>query len=365
PKGGELNWFNRTTPNMPDEIKNIAYSLEENGDYSKPIQTRYGWHIIKLVDQKEIASFEMVREALRRKVERDSRSELNKAVVVARVKKENNYVDRNKLSEIQPFFDSTLLDGKWKQPKDAVKDLVLFTIADQEYTSEDFYNYVIKHQSKSPKNIAASLKDLYLEFVNDENMKYEEAHLEEKYDDFKYIMQEYKDGILLFELTNKEVWSKAVEDTLGLEQYYNAHKSEYMYPERVDAQIFSCVDAKTAKKARKMAKKGKSVNEILDALNTEDALAVTVNAMKFEPGVNDDIDSLPKEAGIYEIPEANNRIKFVRILEILPPETKPLEKNLGQATSDYQNELESLWLEELRAKYPIQVFEENVQRLYN
>jgi peptidyl-prolyl cis-trans isomerase SurA len=365
PSGGEINWFNRTTSNIPDEFKDQAQAIQNVGDYTKPFRTKYGWHILKLVDKKPEPQFESLKESIRRKVERDSRSELNKTVVISRVKVENKFNDREVLSDLMPYFDSTLLIGRWSTPANAIADLVLFTIMDEEYSSALFYKYIELHQARSGGSIESTVQNLYNAFVDDMNLKYEEAHLEEKYDDFKYIMQEYKDGILLFELMNKEVWTKAIEDTAGLEAYYLRNSEKYMYPERVNAQIFSCSDKKTAKKAMKMAKKGMSIEEIQTALNVDDALAVTVNSDKFEPGENKAIDSLPKKPGVYMIPMENGRYKFVRIIEVIPPQLKDLSKNLGQATSDYQNELEAQWIQNLMKKYPVRVFEENVKTLHN
>ena len=95
-------------------------------------------------------------------------------------------------------------------------------------------------------------------------------------------MQEYKDGILLFELTDKKVWSKAIKDSSGLALFYAKNIDNYMWKERLDASIYSCVDKKSAKRAMKLAKKGKSSGEILSKCNMDNAIAVTVESTKFE-----------------------------------------------------------------------------------
>ena len=215
-----------------------------------------------------------------------------------------------------------------------------------------------------PKGLAGMQLDMYADFVQKSNLAYEESILETKYDDFKYIMQEYKDGILLFELTDKKVWSKAVKDTAGLEAFYKANEKDYMWKERVDATIFSCKDSKIAKMASKQAKKGKSINEILEKCNAKDPLAVKVETQKFEKGSNELLDKITWSKGVYPLGNENDRVKFVRVNELIAPTVKSLEVNMGQATSDYQNHLESKWINELKQKYPVQVFEKNVIRLY-
>ena len=361
--GGELSWFNRTTTNIPNEFKDIAYTLKNNGDYSAPVQTKFGWHIVKRVDLKEIATYEEVKDAIRRKVERDSRSELNKDVVVSRVKVENKFKEFAGLSAVKGNFTEELLKGKYE--KLPGKGMVLFTINEKKYTDSDFYDFVVVNQSRSSKALDNAVADLYTDFVRRSNLDYELSVLEGKYDDFKYIMQEYKDGILLFELTDKEVWSKAVQDSAGLAAYYAANSDKYMWKERANAIIFSCKDAKTAASAMKLAKKGKSSSEILTKCNAKDPLAVKIEEKKYEKGTNSLLDKIAWTPGIYALESENDRNKFVQIKEIIAPSTKPISENMGQATSDYQTKLERDWIENLKSKYPVKVYEQNVKRLYN
>jgi len=260
-------------------------------------------------------------------------------------------------------FTEELLKGKYE--KLPGKGMVLFTINEKNYTDSDFYDFVVVNQSRSSKALDNAVADLYTDFVRRSNLDYELSVLEGKYDDFKYIMQEYKDGILLFELTDKEVWSKAVQDSAGLAAYYAANSDKYMWKERANAIIFSCKDAKTAATAMKLAKKGKSSSEILTKCNAKDPLAVKVEEKKYEKGTNSLLDKIAWTPGIYALESENDRNKFVQIKEIIAPSTKPISENMGQATSDYQTKLERDWIENLKSKYPVKVYEQNVKRLYN
>lgn len=362
-KGGELNWFNRTTSNIPVEFKDVAYQLKNDGDYSEPIKTRFGWHIIKRISVKPIATFDESKEVLRRKVERDARSEQNKEVVVARIKVENKFVEVKGLAAVKNKLDSTLLQAQWNQPQPTGD--VLFKINDRTYTDKDFYAYLATNKTRTNKTLENAILDYYQAYVIQSNLDYEEQMLEIKYPDFKHIMQEYKDGILLFELTDQEVWSKAVNDSAGLATFYANNQSKYMWGERADATIYSCKDAKTAKKAIKMASKGSTASDIVAKLNTTDALAVKTENKKFEKGGNALLDKIEWKPGIYNLENENNRIKFVQIRDIIAPTAKSIDKNLGQATSDYQNYLEKLWIESLKQKYPLVIYDQNIKRLYN
>ncbi|MFY0644375.1 MAG: peptidylprolyl isomerase [Bacteroidia bacterium] len=361
-KEGALNWFSRTSPNVPPEFKEAAYGLKNVGDISEPVKSKYGWHIIRKKDTRPVLSFDEMKLSLERKVERDSRSELNRAVVLERVKKENNF--KNHIADnsyLMAGFDSSLLVGKWVKPE-VSSDRDLFSIGNRVYKYSEFADYVLAKQVSTNKSLEFTVNKMYQDFIDDENLKYEEAHLEDKYEDFKHIMQEYKDGILLFELTDKEVWSKAIDDTIGLNEFYQENANNYTWDERADLVFLSFKDEKTAKKGLKLLKK-MSVSEAKAILNETDALAMSTDSRLVEKK-DFNLEGVEWAEGTYKVTDENNRIKYVQLVRILPEEIKPLKKNLGQVTSDYQQELESRWLEELRLKFPIEVSAENVKKLY-
>ena len=362
-KGGKLSWFNRTTGNIPPEFKNAAYELKNDKDYSQPIKTKFGWHIIRREELKPMPTFEESEDRLRRRVERDSRSELNKEVVVARVKSENFYKEVTGLNAVKDQFSKDLLESKFEKKEG--NDAVLFTINKKPFTDSDFYEYVATNQTRTGKTLEQAVSDYYNDFVDKMNLDYEESILEEKYPEFRYIMLEYKDGILLFELTDQEVWSKAVEDTLGMKNYYETNKDDYMWRERVDATIYSCKDEKIAKKASKLVGKGKLTAEKLEKCNEKDPLAITTESKKYEKGKNELLSQIEWKQGVFNLSSENDRAKFVHIKEVILPMVKPLDENLGQVTSDYQNYLEEKWIERLKIKYPIKVYKDNLKKLYN
>lgn len=362
-KGGELSWINRTTPNIPVEFKDVAYTLQKDGDISNPIKTRFGWHIIKRIETKPRASYEERKEFIRRKVERDSRSELNKEVVVARLKKENNFKEVSGLEAIRDSFSADLLQARYKKQEGS--GIVLCKIGEREYKDDYFFGYVATNQTKSNKTLTNAVDAIYEAFIKQINLDYEEGLLEEKYEAFKNIMQEYKDGILLFELTDKKVWSRAVRDTLGLQTFYDENKENYMWNKRADVDIFSCSDSKARKIAMKLAKKGKSTKEILNRCNANNPIAVTIDSKKIEKSKDPLLEKINLEKGVFKIAGESQQFKFVRINNVLAPTQKLLDENRGAITSDYQNYLEVSWIEDLKNKFPIQVYEDNVSRLYN
>ncbi len=241
--GGELPWFG--TGNMIPEFEKEAFALKEKGDITEPVKTAYGWHIIKLDDKQGLEAFEDIRANLEMKVSKDSRAELNSMALIRRLKKENNFIEfPDTLEQALESIDSTLLLGNWSYTSENQSlSEPLFKINEKSYLVKDFYDYVTENQAPQ-QNISRDqyLKLLYEDFVESELIAFEENHLDEKYEDYRMLYKEYRDGILLFELMDEKVWSKAVEDTVGLKQFYETNKENYQWDERADAVIISTSD---------------------------------------------------------------------------------------------------------------------------
>ncbi len=242
-KGGVLPAFS-TGSTLP-EFENTAFALAKPGDYSAPVQTPYGWHIIKLIERKGLEPFAQLEPTLQQKVTKDSRSELNRKLLLERLHRENNVVenaDARKLAFAQA--NDSLKTALWNyNPADKNLSLTLFTIKNQKHRIKDFFEYAKTHQQPREKLTAAyQMERLYEEFVNESLIKYEKAHLEDKYPDFKYLIKEYHDGILLFQRMEAQVWSKSLTDTTGQRQYYEANKNNYQWKQRVTGSIYNAAD---------------------------------------------------------------------------------------------------------------------------
>jgi peptidyl-prolyl cis-trans isomerase SurA len=208
------------------------------------------------------------------------------------------------------------------------------------------------------------VKEFYDSYVDKMNFAYEEDHLEEKHIDFKHLMQEYRDGILLFELTDKMVWSKSVEDTTGLKAYYEVNKTKYMWGERVDAAIFDCSNAKVAKSVKKLVKKNSPDTTLYKKTNAKDPLALSITRGKFEKGQNEVIDKVTWKEGVIDLPKTGERVSFAKIYKVIPPGPKELKDVMGMATSEYQIYLENNWINELKTKYPVVLNQQGIDQLF-
>lgn len=227
--GGALPWL--STGNIHPSFAKEAFALENKGDYSKPVKTPYGWHIIRLEEKKSLEPLHEMEASLRGKIEKDSRSQLQKSHLISRLKEENNFKEVSSLNALEP--DSSLLKGNWQPQKDTLNPLTLFTIAEEPYNQNQFFDYVLSHQ-KPQQGITAKyyLQLLYEEFIDESLVEYEKSHLAEKYPDYRLLLQEYEEGILLFQLMDDQVWSKAAEDTTGLREFFTNNTQNYRWNER-------------------------------------------------------------------------------------------------------------------------------------
>lgn len=354
-KGGELPWFG--TGKMPLEFEKASFALTNKGDFSAPLKTKYGWHVIQLLDKRGLASFEEMKNELKGKVTKDSRSQAGRSSLIAKVKAENKFKENLKArDEFYKVVDTTLFDGRWDGVKAAKLNKPVFNIGDKIYTQADFTSYIKSHQSKRPKaDIPSIINQLYKQFVDEMVVAYEESRLDQKYPEFKALMQEYRDGILLFELTDQKVWSKAVKDTTGSKEFYEKNKTNYMWDERADASVYTCADDKVAKQVRGLLKKKKSEKDILAEANKNSQLNLQVETRLFNKGENEFIDKNWNPGISLDMKSKDNKTVIVVVNKLLKPEPKSYQDAKGMVTADYQNYLEKEWLETLKKKYPVTI----------
>ncbi|MFO7671221.1 MAG: peptidylprolyl isomerase [Bacteroidales bacterium] len=358
--GGEIPWFG--TGRMIPEFEDACYAIENKGDYTKPFKSFYGWHIVKLIDKKEIGTFEEMLPDLQEKANRGDRMQYQTDRYIEKLKSENGYTDYNQgIKKVYAAADSSLLLGKW-DGGNLEKDRAPITkIGERTLTTGDFVAYILKKQLKGKsRHIQTYIDDLYAQFTREEVISYEESILPVKYPEFRYIYEEYHDGILLFDIMDQKVWSKAVTDTVGLSAFYESHKKDYMWGQRYEAMVVTCsedADLDGLRKKYKKISRGKldqaELNEVYCAGDT--IPCVTIEKVLEEAGNNELVDAMNGEPGLGPVVASNGSQAFVILKKIRAPEPKLLDEARGQITSDYQNYLEKVWIEELKAKYPVEV----------
>ncbi|MBK7296859.1 MAG: peptidylprolyl isomerase [Flavobacteriales bacterium] len=235
----------------------------------------------------------------------------------------------------------------------------LVVIRDRTFTQKDFLNSLEEKQRRERSiPVKEYVNAKFDEFVDEQVLKYEDEHLEAKYTDFRMLMKEYRDGILLFELTDEKVWGRAVKDTAGLEAFHTSHADEFMWDTRYDVDIYTCSDAAVAKSLRSLYKKGKRGAELTKALNENDPLALSIETGLYSLEQKPFLSHVTKP-GMSSDLALDGRVIVVDMKKIIPPSPKTLDEARGAITAAYQDSLEKAWVSELRAKYPV-VIEKDV-----
>ncbi|MES2516042.1 MAG: peptidylprolyl isomerase [Bacteroidota bacterium] len=367
-KGGQLQWFGSNR--MPVEFEKAAFALKNNGDYSEPFTTNYGWHIVKRLDKKGLAPFDDMKGDLKQRIGKDSRTQAGRESLVAKIKKENNFKENPvALKEFLKVVDTTVYQGKWeasKASKLGKKELFRLStkMGDKEtlmmYGQDDFAKYIESHQTARPKmDNNMFLQQSYKNFVDETIINYEDANLESKYPDFRNLLKEYRDGILLFDLTDQKVWSKAVKDTAGLKQYYDKNKNNFLWDERADVTMYNCANDKVAKEVRAMLKKNKTEKEITETVNKTSQLNVSVENITYLKGENKNVDANWKQGVVAtDVKDKDNKVTVLVVNKVMEKTPKTIAEAKGMITADYQNYLEKEWLAYLKNKYAVKVNED-------
>lgn len=354
--GGVLTPFkvSQIVPEFIDVVKQL-----NPGEFSEPVKTSYGYHIIKLVNTKGIRSFDDEKENIKKRVEKDMRAKASDEIVMKRIMKENKFKEYVKVKdEFIATVDSSLNQGQYVMAEGVKTNKVLFKFNKQKYTVGDFAAFLKTKTNSQPfMSPAAYAYKLYDEYLKTETFAYEDAHLEEKYPEFKMLVTEYHDGILLFDLMDKEVWKKAEKDTLGLQNYYEEHMNEYMWGERIKTIFVVVPTPDKVKIVESLLKNDLSIDSIRSIIKKADLRGVSAKSQYFQHGDNVDIDEIEWIPGkIYTIPSTVDKMtRIVKILEIRQPEPKSFREAKGLVTSAYQTKLEEDWVESLKEKYNPQI----------
>jgi peptidyl-prolyl cis-trans isomerase SurA len=369
-QGGELPWFS-AGQYVPDFVE-AAYSIENTGDYSEPIKTFFGWHIIKKLDERPVQSFEEVKEKLTKKVKSSKRADREDELFSESLKIKYGFNENPELLKVlAENMDKDIYSGNWSRQGTPELNTELLSIGDSSYTLNHFVNYLLSSKMPGkPLPVNSFINKKYDKFAQEKILNYEENKLPEKYPEFKYLLQEYHDGILLFDLMDKEVWKKAAEDSAGLEKYYDAHKEQYQWEKRIEVAEFSfnkTIDfdsKKWEKSVKRYLRKPEKYNLAYftdQFCDTTDCVSLQIN--KYEKEDYELADQLTWKEGSHKIVNKDESSTFYLVKDILDPQPKKLNEARGLVISDYQKYLEDEWVKELREKYDIEVHQDVLSEL--
>lgn len=354
-KKGELPWFG--TNRMIKEFETVSFGLKNKGDISEPFKTRFGWHVARLIDKKGLDTFENSKEEIIKTFSRDSRAQAGQDKAVESFKKEYGFTETK--SALQEMVDLAKVgfpkDSLYQAKSQALK-APLFKIGDKVVSQQEFAAFIKTRPAAENKNGEDFIRTNYGEFVKDRVLAYEDAHLETKYPEFNNLMKEYHDGMLLFEISNNEVWDKASKDEAGLKSFFAKNRKNYDWTiPKYKGVVVYCKDQATEKKARAIMKKtgADTLAVVLQKALNDSVTRVKVEKVLVAKGENKVVDAKVFKLEKY-VPSSQFPFVFIEG-KLLAKGPEDYEDVRGLVTSDYQNFLEEVWVKKLNEKYKVEV----------
>lgn len=360
-RGGELPWCG--SGDFVKEFEDAAFGLEV-GAIAAPVRSTYGYHIIKLLDKRDVRSFDELRNELAQRIARDERGGMAHQAMIERLKNEHNY----KLDEVQVATAVALSGGKIDSTfvaSLAQQDITFATYADKKITAKDVAKNIKAHRIPANAVVDKVLRNEINRQAEEGLIALEMNTLSAKYPEYRNLINEYRDGMLLFEISNREVWEKASTDTKGLEKFFKKNKKSYTWDRpHFKGYVVSCVNDSVAQEVKKLLKKSKNDNAALDiakTFNNDSVTNVSLERGLYIEGANKYVDELVF-AGAKAQRDENLPVVFVLGKTLKAPETYLDVK--GKATADYQEYLEKRWVENLNKKATV-VKNEDVLKTIN
>lgn len=347
--GGRLRPFGVGALASVPEFEMAAFALREPGQVSDPFSSALGWHIVRLEKRIPVPPYEELAPSLKRRLARDERLQIAKERWRQQRKHQFGVTEYPAVvARVQALADTSLTQGRWKRPATVPRETVV--VVDRiAYSTLDLLRFMEQRQSPVSQSVNSCFQQLYRDFVEELLLSAEDARLIATQPEYRHLLQEYREGILLFEVMEQEVWGKANADSSGLRRYFEANQSRYPAGERVEARLYLSVTPGFLEGIKRRLEKG-------DSLTQEDRSRIRtfVPVRKYEAGDNQWVDRAGRAPGVYVVTDEGAG-HLVEVLRVVPAELKSLDEARVQVLTDYQDVLEKAWLARLRNTYPVKI----------
>jgi peptidyl-prolyl cis-trans isomerase SurA len=364
-KGGVLNKF-ASGQLSSEEFENSAFSLVNVNDISKPFSSDFGWHIVKLIEKHPVKSMDEMKNELGDKIGKDDRSKKITASLNEKLRKKYTYKkDAKQYGLISKVVTNDFYESKWALPANASEyNAVLVTINNKKIEGKTFLDFIDKQQKAGlkVKPLSKLVDTLYDKFLDEQLTAYYDENLETEFSDFANVMEEYRDGLLLFDLMEKEIWDRAKTDTIGLKKFYDEHKMEHMWKKRVEVTIASSTKQDVIKKAQSFLKKNQKPQDIKDKLNVENVINIMTNSGIFEEGSDGLPKSMKYNRGVSDVFKEVEYYFVTKVDKVMPAGVKTIEECKGKLINEYQQYLEQSWVSDLKKEFTIKINQEAFDR---
>jgi len=348
--GGKLAKFSATK--MIKSFADVAFSMQDINEVSQPFKTPYGWHIIKLIKKHPVKDFNTIKNELTKKIEKSKRFQLAGTSIFKRLVNEYKITKDEAILQLYFKNDTVSIANNLKT--------TIFSINGVHTTLNDLVKYYIKQPAKSRK-------DAFSDFFKMKVLKYYKDNLEKTDANFAFTLQEYKDGLLLFDLLQDKIWKRAEKDTLGLQEFFKKNQQNYYWKKRGEVTIAHCTKKDKALQVKKYLEENKEIEEIKNLVNE----GATIHVLFTKGILEENHKKLPKgfvlnnEMVSDVINDETANFTLVKVHKIIEPQPMLLKEAKGRVINDYQDYLDQQWIKELKNQYPVKIKKKVLKKLIN
>lgn len=354
-KGGELNWFG--AGEIISDFSEAAFNLVDTGSFSKPLRTIYGWHILKLLDKEPPGSFEDSRSFLESRINQSYLNSISKKSFIEKLKKEYKFkINPISYNWFVKNTDTLIIQGLKKYDRTLMPSGNIYSFANQYATTLTFANYIENRALMITTNDSTAFINQAIETsASDHLINFENSVLEKKYPEFRYLMNEFHDGILLFEISGEKIWNRLKYDSLGLLSYYEDNKNNHLTPPGIEAKIYTLKISDGEKLLSSAYKKYLNTdNRLIKKFNNKNDTTLVIQENIWFKGDDAQIDSIKWAEG-SQLFSRDGFPSIIHIAKVIDPVPLKFEEVQGEIMNDYQEYLDSKWIEQLKEKYSVKI----------